>query len=169
MATTQSPIGASVPRPAENGLGRLASWCYDHRRRVPADSPKALGIPTARVRLAVTHSPELGRHTDVMTQDEEVSTMATDTPRQLPNPTQLSDASPYLPPIEKPKGLRLKFFYWFMRRYFGKAPGWLTVGGARMPLAYTSWGGQGGKAQQEARALAGNNEAGPRPRRQPQR
>ncbi len=24
MATTQSPIGASVPRPAENGLGRLA-------------------------------------------------------------------------------------------------------------------------------------------------
>jgi len=77
-----------------------------------------------------------------MTQDEEVSTMATDTPRQLPNPTQLSDASPYLPPIEKPKGLRLKFFYWFMRRYFGKAPGWLTVGGARMPLAYTSWGGK---------------------------
>ncbi|MGE5289916.1 MAG: hypothetical protein ACM3ML_22560 [Micromonosporaceae bacterium] len=25
MATTQSPIGASVPRPAENGLGRLAA------------------------------------------------------------------------------------------------------------------------------------------------
>jgi hypothetical protein len=36
MATTQSPIGASVPRPAEHGLGRLAAWCCDHRRRVRA-------------------------------------------------------------------------------------------------------------------------------------
>src|SRR6266536_1620412 len=30
----------ALPRPAENGLGRLAAWCYDHRRRVLADSPK---------------------------------------------------------------------------------------------------------------------------------
>jgi len=36
MASTQSPIGASVPRPAGNGLVRPAAWCYDHRRRVPA-------------------------------------------------------------------------------------------------------------------------------------
>jgi hypothetical protein len=36
MATTQSPIGASVPWPAEHGPGRLAAWCYDHRCRVLA-------------------------------------------------------------------------------------------------------------------------------------
>jgi hypothetical protein len=36
MAATQGSIGASVPRPAEHGPGRLAAWCYDHRRRVLA-------------------------------------------------------------------------------------------------------------------------------------
>src|SRR6516225_3571157 len=34
MATTRSPAGANVARPAASGLGRLAAWCYDHRRRV---------------------------------------------------------------------------------------------------------------------------------------
>src|SRR5215467_8446171 len=33
MASTQSRIDANVARPARKGLGRLAGWCYDHRRR----------------------------------------------------------------------------------------------------------------------------------------
>jgi RND superfamily putative drug exporter len=36
MATTRSPAGADVARPAASGLGRLAAWCYDHRRWVLA-------------------------------------------------------------------------------------------------------------------------------------
>jgi hypothetical protein len=36
MATTQSPIGAGAPRPAEHGLGHLAAWRCDHRRHVLA-------------------------------------------------------------------------------------------------------------------------------------
>src|SRR5215472_3653027 len=34
MASTQSRIDANVARPTRKGLGRLAGWCYDHRRRV---------------------------------------------------------------------------------------------------------------------------------------
>src|SRR5215469_12515076 len=34
MASTQSRIDATTARPAASGLGRLAAWCYDHRRRV---------------------------------------------------------------------------------------------------------------------------------------
>ncbi len=34
MTTTQDPAGANVDRLADSGLGRLAGWCYDHRRRV---------------------------------------------------------------------------------------------------------------------------------------
>jgi alkylhydroperoxidase family enzyme len=51
-------------------------------------------------------------------------------------------AGPYLAPIEKPKGLMLKLLYWLMRRQFGKTPSWLKVFGARMPLAFLSWGGK---------------------------
>jgi hypothetical protein len=36
MAGAQVMIDANVARPAEKGLGRLAAWCYDHRRRGPA-------------------------------------------------------------------------------------------------------------------------------------
>jgi hypothetical protein len=36
MVSTQAPVDANVPRAAETGLGRLAAWCYDHRRRVLA-------------------------------------------------------------------------------------------------------------------------------------
>ena len=50
--------------------------------------------------------------------------------------------STFLPPIEKPKGLMLRLLYWLMRRQFGKTPSWLTVGGARMPLAFMRWGGK---------------------------
>ncbi len=34
MATAQSSIDANAARSPQNGLGRLAAWCYDHRRRV---------------------------------------------------------------------------------------------------------------------------------------
>jgi alkylhydroperoxidase family enzyme len=50
--------------------------------------------------------------------------------------------SPYLAPIDKPKGLMLKLLYWFTRRQFGKVPSWLTVFSARMPLAFTNWMGK---------------------------
>jgi alkylhydroperoxidase family enzyme len=51
-------------------------------------------------------------------------------------------AGPYLAPIEKPKGLMLRLLYWLTRRQFGKTPSWLTVFGARMPLAFTNWAGK---------------------------
>jgi alkylhydroperoxidase family enzyme len=51
-------------------------------------------------------------------------------------------AGPYLAPIEKPKGLMLRLLYRLMRRQFGKTPTWLKVFGARMPLAFLSWGGK---------------------------
>jgi alkylhydroperoxidase family enzyme len=38
--------------------------------------------------------------------------------------------------------LLLKLLYWFLGRQFGKAPSWLTVFSARMPLAYTTWMGK---------------------------
>jgi alkylhydroperoxidase family enzyme len=50
--------------------------------------------------------------------------------------------APYLAPIDRPKGLRLKLLYWFLGRRFGTPPGWLTVWSARMPLTYTSWMGK---------------------------
>jgi len=36
MTITLHPVGASAAGPAGNGLGRLAAWCYEHRRRVLA-------------------------------------------------------------------------------------------------------------------------------------
>jgi RND superfamily putative drug exporter len=36
MAIAQTPTSANAARPAETGLGGLAAWCYDHRRRVLA-------------------------------------------------------------------------------------------------------------------------------------
>jgi AhpD family alkylhydroperoxidase len=40
---------------------------------------------------------------------------------------------PRLEPIEKPKGLQLRFVYWMMRHQFGKVPTSLKVGVARSP------------------------------------
>jgi len=34
MATVQNPLDTNVAWSAGSGLGRLAAWCYDHRRRV---------------------------------------------------------------------------------------------------------------------------------------
>lgn len=56
---------------------------------------------------------------------------------------------PYLAPIEKPNGLMLKLLYWLMRRQFGKTPTWLTVYGARMPLAFLRWGGKSYKLEKK--------------------
>ncbi len=64
------------------------------------------------------------------------------TARPLIEPLEPTGSAPYLAPIEKPKGLMLKLLYWFMRRQFGRTPSWLTVFGARMPLAFLSWGGK---------------------------
>jgi hypothetical protein len=35
-APAQDPAGGTVARRSERGPGRLAAWCYDHRRRVLA-------------------------------------------------------------------------------------------------------------------------------------
>jgi alkylhydroperoxidase family enzyme len=50
--------------------------------------------------------------------------------------------SPYLAPIDKPKGVMLKLGYWFARRQFGKVPGPFSVFCARMPLAFASFYGK---------------------------
>lgn len=69
--------------------------------------------------------------------------MATTNPARCPlEPLEPMGSGPYLAPIEKPKGLMLKLLYWLMGRQFGKTPGWLTVFGARMPLAFLSWSGK---------------------------
>jgi len=36
MVTAHSPAGVNIARSPQNGLGRLAAWCYDHRRQVLA-------------------------------------------------------------------------------------------------------------------------------------
>jgi alkylhydroperoxidase family enzyme len=49
----------------------------------------------------------------------------------------LPDAmDPFLPPIEKPKGLMMKLVFYFTRRQFGKVLTPLTVFSSRMPLAF---------------------------------
>lgn len=47
--------------------------------------------------------------------------------------------APYLPPVEKPHGIRLRLVYLFTRRQLGKVPTPLTVQSARMPLAFLSF------------------------------
>jgi len=43
---------------------------------------------------------------------------------------------PFLPPIEKPKGLMIKLVYYFTRRKFGKVPSPIAILSARMPPAF---------------------------------
>ncbi|MPZ93990.1 MAG: carboxymuconolactone decarboxylase family protein [Propionibacteriales bacterium] len=50
--------------------------------------------------------------------------------------------TPYLAPIENPKGMRLKMLYRFLGKAFGKPPAWLTVQGARMPVTFLMWMGK---------------------------
>jgi alkylhydroperoxidase family enzyme len=50
--------------------------------------------------------------------------------------------TPYLPPIERPKGLMMKLVYAISRRRFGQVLTPLKVHSARMPLAFGSWVGK---------------------------
>lgn len=57
--------------------------------------------------------------------------------------------TPYLAPIEKPKGALLRLMYYFTRRQFGAVPTWLSVFSARMPLGFTTWMGKAGRLQKK--------------------
>jgi alkylhydroperoxidase family enzyme len=50
-------------------------------------------------------------------------------------PTQ-NTQGPFLPPIEKPRGLMKKLVYYFTRRKFGKVPSPIAIHSARLPAAF---------------------------------
>jgi alkylhydroperoxidase family enzyme len=50
--------------------------------------------------------------------------------------------TPYLSPIERPRGLLLKLMYFFSERKIGKVPTPIKVFSARMPAAFTSFYGK---------------------------
>ena len=52
------------------------------------------------------------------------------------SPQQSLQSDPFLPPIEKPKGLMLKLAYYFTRVQFGKVLSPLKVHSARLPIAF---------------------------------
>ena len=52
------------------------------------------------------------------------------------NAKQVTNAEPFLPPIERPKGLLMKLAYFFTRRQFGKVLTPLKVHSARLPAAF---------------------------------
>ena len=55
------------------------------------------------------------------------------------NETQQKEKSmddPFLPPIEKPRGLIMKLAYYFTRRQFGRVLTPLKVHSARLPVAF---------------------------------
>ncbi len=52
------------------------------------------------------------------------------------NPQQSVQMGPFLPPIEKPKGLMLKLAYYLTRLQFGKVLTPLKVHSARLPIAF---------------------------------
>jgi alkylhydroperoxidase family enzyme len=56
---------------------------------------------------------------------------------------------PFLPPIEKPKGLMMKLAYYFTRRQFGKVLTPLKVHSARLPLAFGLFYAKIGKLDKE--------------------
>jgi alkylhydroperoxidase family enzyme len=47
-----------------------------------------------------------------------------------------TNSAPFLPPIEKPRGLMMKIAYYFTRKQFGKVLTPLKVQSARMPFAF---------------------------------
>lgn len=61
------------------------------------------------------------------------------------NAKQITNAEPFLPPIEKPKGWVMKLAYFFTRRQFGKVLMPLKVHSARMPVAFGMFYGKVGK------------------------
>jgi alkylhydroperoxidase family enzyme len=71
--------------------------------------------------------------------------MATEAPfpKQAPaGPTRVTEASSFLAPVEKPKGLILRIMYWYSRRQWGKVPRPFSVFVARMPTAFGSFFGK---------------------------
>jgi len=52
------------------------------------------------------------------------------------SPQQSLQSDPFLPPIERPKGLMLKLAYYFTRVQFGKVLTPLKVHSARLPIAF---------------------------------
>ena len=59
-------------------------------------------------------------------------------------PTQ-NIQSPFLPPIDKPRGLMLKLAYYLTRRRFGKVPGPIKIHSARLPPAFAMFYGKIGQ------------------------
>lgn len=71
--------------------------------------------------------------------------MATEAPfpRQPPRaPTSAPEASSFLAPIERPKGVILRIMYWYSRRQWGKVPRPISVFVARMPIAFGTFFGK---------------------------
>ena len=62
--------------------------------------------------------------------------------KQPANPMRLAEASSFLAPIERPKGLMLRIMYWYSRRQWGKVPRPFSVFVARMPTAFGSFFGK---------------------------
>src|ERR1700758_2064828 len=58
------------------------------------------------------------------------------------NVKTMTDAGPFLAPIEKPKGLKMKLAYFFTRRQFGKVLTPVKVFAARMPAAFGMFTGK---------------------------
>src|SRR5262249_24636108 len=68
---------------------------------------------------------------------------------ESPAPIRPEAKSPFLPPIEKPKGLMMKLAYHFTRRRFGKVLTPLKVHSARLPAAFGLFYGKIGKLDQK--------------------
>lgn len=62
--------------------------------------------------------------------------------QQSAGPIRVAEASSFLAPIEKPKGLILRTMYWYSRRQYGKVPRPFSVFVARMPTAFGSFFGK---------------------------
>jgi alkylhydroperoxidase family enzyme len=61
------------------------------------------------------------------------------------NANKITDLGPFLPPIEKPRGLIMKLAYYFTRRQFGKVLTPLKVHSARLPVGFGLFYGKIGK------------------------
>ncbi len=65
------------------------------------------------------------------------------------NAKQVTNVEPFLPPIERPKGVIMKLAYYFTRRQFGKVLTPLKVHSARLPAAFGSFYAKVGKLDQK--------------------
>jgi alkylhydroperoxidase family enzyme len=59
-------------------------------------------------------------------------------------PTQ-NTQGPFLPPIDKPRGLTMRLAYYLSRRKFGKVPGPIKIYSARLPPAFAMFYGKIGQ------------------------